>query len=79
MARSGRTGITVTKFIGHPSFVRKELETSRILHGLILQLRIEKPNPAATEPKLKSDRMSTDEKVPAPDGTIKRSHKRAFS
>jgi len=52
--------ITITKFIGHPSFVRKELETSRILHGLILQLRNRKGRIlAATEPKLKSDRMST--------------------
>ena len=31
--------IRIIKFIGHPSFIRKELETSRVLHGLVSQLR----------------------------------------
>ena len=52
--------IRITRFIGHPSFIRKELETSRALHGLITQLRGRKKRIlAAAEPKLKSDRLET--------------------
>jgi CHAD domain-containing protein len=52
--------ITIIRFIAHPSFIRKELETSRALHSLISQLRGRMDRILVSiRPKLEGDRLDS--------------------